>query len=270
MATSKKPQGKVQPTNEPTPIAQIGTLGRMTDCCGACSTYDEFGVLYCKACFEPVPEGQGDGGGKIQVDLFANEKAADFKADATKVHIPEITLKRVEYSMRNARDSHCFGATVYLDGKAFCEASDDGNGGQTIYESITPNATGRRDTNFRALQEAVDKRIDEIDEALLIRDGRGEIHTRQDGSTFSMRNNRFDYIICDLVNDWLATKDLKRLLSRRVVFAVDGKIMQTNCAKNKAHLATWIQDYQVKPDGHTILNTLPFADALKLFRENTK
>lgn len=33
---------------------------RLTDCCGACSTYVE-GVLSCKACYEAVPPGQGDG-----------------------------------------------------------------------------------------------------------------------------------------------------------------------------------------------------------------
>jgi hypothetical protein len=27
---------------------------RMTNCCGACSTFDEDGTLYCKACYQPV------------------------------------------------------------------------------------------------------------------------------------------------------------------------------------------------------------------------
>ena len=34
---------------------------RLTDCCGAVSTYDEYGQLYCKACYEPVRPGEGDG-----------------------------------------------------------------------------------------------------------------------------------------------------------------------------------------------------------------
>ena len=34
---------------------------KLTDCCGAYSTYDENGVLYCKACYRPAPAGQGDG-----------------------------------------------------------------------------------------------------------------------------------------------------------------------------------------------------------------
>jgi|TARA_Y100000034_G_scaffold33168_1_gene40697 hypothetical protein len=34
---------------------------RMTDCCGACSTFDEHGTLYCKICYQPVEIGEGDG-----------------------------------------------------------------------------------------------------------------------------------------------------------------------------------------------------------------
>jgi len=34
---------------------------RMTDCCGVYSTYDQDETLYCKKCFGPVDEGQGDG-----------------------------------------------------------------------------------------------------------------------------------------------------------------------------------------------------------------
>jgi hypothetical protein len=33
---------------------------RMTDCCGACSTFSE-GLLCCKACYQPVGFGEGDG-----------------------------------------------------------------------------------------------------------------------------------------------------------------------------------------------------------------
>ena len=34
---------------------------RLTDCCGAFSTYNEFGELYCKSCFNGVSAGEGDG-----------------------------------------------------------------------------------------------------------------------------------------------------------------------------------------------------------------
>jgi hypothetical protein len=35
---------------------------RLTDCCAAYSTYDiDSGDLVCRACYAPVPDGQGDG-----------------------------------------------------------------------------------------------------------------------------------------------------------------------------------------------------------------
>ena len=36
------------------------TWDRLTDCCGAYSTYVE-GILSCKKCYHEVPQGQGDG-----------------------------------------------------------------------------------------------------------------------------------------------------------------------------------------------------------------
>lgn len=38
---------------------------QLTNCCHAFSTFDEYGCLYCKACYEDVPMGQGDGSGNI-------------------------------------------------------------------------------------------------------------------------------------------------------------------------------------------------------------
>ena len=34
---------------------------RLTDCCGAYSSFDDFGDLYCKCCYKQVTTGQGDG-----------------------------------------------------------------------------------------------------------------------------------------------------------------------------------------------------------------
>ena len=50
--------------------AQDGT--RLTDCCGAYSTFDESGSLYCKACYGEVPTGQGDGSESKDKDVEKN------------------------------------------------------------------------------------------------------------------------------------------------------------------------------------------------------
>lgn len=41
---------------------------RLTDCCGAWSTYMDGDVLCCKACYEPVGIGQGDGSEHVPLD----------------------------------------------------------------------------------------------------------------------------------------------------------------------------------------------------------
>ena len=42
---------------------------RLTDCCGAFSTYDDHGSLYCKKCFCEVDHGQGDGSEEMPTPL---------------------------------------------------------------------------------------------------------------------------------------------------------------------------------------------------------
>lgn len=36
----------------------------LTSCCGAPSTFDEDGALYCKVCYQSVPAGEGDAPGE--------------------------------------------------------------------------------------------------------------------------------------------------------------------------------------------------------------
>jgi len=45
----------------------------------------------------------------------------------------DFQLKTFKYIKANSRDSHCFSATLYLDGKALAYCSDDGWGGETVY-----------------------------------------------------------------------------------------------------------------------------------------
>ena len=200
-----------------------------------------------------------------QCEFSETDQRCEDCKNATKVHIPEITLKKVEYSMRNSRDSHCFGAAVYLDGKAFCDARDDGWGGETIYETSYNDDSGRRELNFREQQIAVDARIAVIDAALLERDG-FKSHGRADGSTFTIPNNCFDYIICELVNTWLVSKDLKKLLRKRFVWQrANGEVRE--CQRRKEHVVSEMVEVMAKTEPTSkLLNAMPFEDALKIYR----
>ena len=54
-------EGELEPAQAPGPPHYDDSGKRLTDCCAALSTFDEFGQLYCKACYQAVPNGQGDG-----------------------------------------------------------------------------------------------------------------------------------------------------------------------------------------------------------------
>lgn len=251
---------------EPKPDARIGEHGRMTTCCGACSTIDQdTGVLYCKKCYQPVPEGEGDGGGRVTIEIGDHANLADAGDTASGLmhgerlslaHIPEFTLKNVKHAAFNSKDSECFEATVYADGHRYCTASDDGWGGSINFHPI--NGSGIKQNNLYAS-------IASLDEALKQRDG-FKTHNRNDGTTFTMANTQFEFIVSGLLTDWLYAKDLKKLMAKRVVYALDGKIMQTNRARTKAQLQIWIDSAQ--PDEGIVLNKLAFDAALKLYRES--
>jgi len=55
---------------------------RLTDCCRAYSTFDEHGTLYCRACYQPVPCGQGDGNDHRPAPLSTARRII-FPADPT-------------------------------------------------------------------------------------------------------------------------------------------------------------------------------------------
>jgi len=68
---------------------------RMTDCCGAMSTYDENGSLHCKECYEEVADGQGDGDEyRWSGPARQHQRIVDDRMD--QVHDLQVTLKAAE------------------------------------------------------------------------------------------------------------------------------------------------------------------------------
>ena len=55
---------------------------RLTDCCAAYSTYMDDDLLSCKACFMPVPNGQGDGVEEMDVELMKSSLKKVIFSDA--------------------------------------------------------------------------------------------------------------------------------------------------------------------------------------------
>ena len=130
----------------------------------------------------------------------------------------EITLKKIKYSAFASHETHCFEATVYVDGKRAFGVENDGHGGLNSYFPLHTKQTGT----------AIHDWVSRIDGDL----GQ-QIIRHQD---FEIKNS-LEIEICERMNEWLRRQEAMRIL-RRVAYLRNGEIY---------HLAT-----KVKPTPETL------------------
>jgi hypothetical protein len=155
-------------------------------------------------------------------------------------------LKKVKYHAGLSRETHAFTADLIYNGKKVAEASNDGHGGCT---------------DFYPVNDAL------FQDAIAYVNAQPEVKSEYGGTL----KKDLDWICTDLMNDWLTAKELKKLLSKRVLWTKPGKpgIYQTQAARNAANRDLWVIEVAADSDTEQVLNTMPFADALALFKERT-
>jgi len=159
----------------------------------------------------------------------------------------KIEIKNVKYSQFASRETSCFEATVYIDGKRMGVVSNDGHGGPNNHDS-------------RELVEA----LIEHTKTLPTRTW------RLDGEALEVPPD-IDTAIDDLLMAYLHGRDLKRALSKRVLFVdKDGALRQTGTMTKpelEATLRSPILGQRFR--SNRILNLMPFDLALTTYRETT-
>lgn len=159
----------------------------------------------------------------------------------------KIQLKNIKHSPFASQETHCYEASVYFDGKKAGTVSNDGHGGC--------------DMEYRENKEVWDTMTAYIEDMPSTESDMGG------GRKFTMKPS-LESICCNLVNDHLTTKDLKRLLKNRVLYVLDGQLYQTKCAKSPAKtLPSWITDLSENPEVEMILNSLDLKAALTAYRQ---
>jgi hypothetical protein len=157
----------------------------------------------------------------------------------------QITLKNIKHSNFASHETECFEATVYIDGKRAGTASNDGQGGPNMYH---PNT----------LAEALERHAETLPPTEY--DSGGETITfKQDA----------DIVIGELLMQHLLAQDLKRAMSRRILFlSSGGELKETkSLPKDTLNKALMRPEHHLKNlDYFKILNLLPFAEALSIYR----
>ena len=151
-----------------------------------------------------------------------------------------IELKNIKYSSFASQETSCFQATIYIEGKKEGTVENDGQGGCNFYH---PSSVGALLNDYATTLPKIKY---------------GEDEFCQDA----------DCLINDLLMNHLYEKDLKKSLSKRIMFVgQDGKLRETvglDKTRMTALLASPTLSEKLK--SHTILNLLPFCEAIKIYR----
>lgn len=160
----------------------------------------------------------------------------------------KLELKNIKHTEWASQETHCFQASLYVDGKAVAIIGNDGQGG-CDYEYDHPKCK----VDYRATMKAVHAYFKALPNE--------PSEWSEDGFP-----QQLEYWCAEQINDWLSAKELKRKMKSYVLIQLLSKegIYQT-----KYHPTTTKGEWVInKQAGETrrILNDMPFDEALAIWR----
>lgn len=122
---------------------------------------------------------------------------------------PIITLKSVKVHLFSSEETYCFEASVYVDGKYFCKATNRGHGGPDNYFDFADGGHH----NEEALSD-LEKRIKEVYPIK-------EFHGLE-------MSESLESLVCEEVNKFLTRRDMKRSMKKGILAhrLEDGQILE--------------------------------------------
>jgi hypothetical protein len=161
----------------------------------------------------------------------------------------KLELKAIKHTEWASEETHCYQASLYVDGKPVAVVSNDGHGGcDRDYDH--PKFKGDYRSTMKAVHEYF-KSLPNTDACNLFPDGMAQ---------------QLEYWCGDQVNQWLSERELKRKMKSYVLIQLLSKegIYQT-----KYHPTTTKGEWVInKQAGETrrILNDMPFDEALAIWK----
>lgn len=155
-----------------------------------------------------------------------------------------IELKNIKYAEFASQETHCFEASIYIDGKRVGTVTNDGRGGSNFYHPPK-------------IEEAIKAHAETLPATKWKLDGQ-ELEIKQDADT----------LVGDLLVAYLYARDLKRALAKRILFVNKDGILKETKALTKDKLAAILStpDLPKRLESDTILNYMPFSLALQTYR----
>ena len=153
----------------------------------------------------------------------------------------KLELKNIKHTSWASEETHCYQASLYVDGEAVSIVSNDGRGGADRYYDH-PKFKGGKSAWCDKMQE-----VHEYFKSLP--------NTPSEWSPEGMEQC-LEFWCADQVNDWLSARELKGKLKKQFLFQFADKVgvFAHKTRPSRAHKAT-------------ILNDLPFDEALSIWKE---
>jgi len=158
-----------------------------------------------------------------------------------------ITLKNIKHNENLSDETHCFSATVYLDGKAAMGVKNAGHGGENDYYSVP------RGTKYvYQLVATIDAKLSEK-----------KVLSGMDG--VAPMDNCLEFVVGDLVNDWLVDRQIKKCL-KKVCYVNDGSVYTTKAVATEQAIEAYKAASWFKEKNCIMLNDLVLADIRPFFK----
>ena len=184
-----------------------------------------------------------------------------------------IEIKNLKLNKHFSQETHCFTATVYIDGKRAFSTENEGRGGPNNYYPYgkTQKAGAKRDAQLSDFKNAMSEARREAARYI---EAKGEDYDWAI-DRFADNDELIDWLIADLINESEMLKHMRHVLKRRVV-AYDQRTREistwklTPIEKNidavKEYADLLIHEITAEKIEWVWLNEVPEHEALKHWR----
>ena len=179
-----------------------------------------------------------------------------------------ISLKNIKYAAFASHETHCFEATVCLDGDRACKVENDGKGGSDHYYPYKGQSNESFNIMIVKLREACADQIKVEDpetyEQFVVRKvnvtdgetGNSETVTLRNEINYSLLSDTcIEIVLCNTLNTSLIKKDIKRLMRAKVqlIEVSSGKIYEIKSKPLPETIERVKKQYEPE---YLVLNTL--------------
>lgn len=119
---------------------------------------------------------------------------------------PKIELKNIKHTAWMSEETHCYQASLYVDGEHWGTVSNEGHGGCDNFRGLERDWADIRELN---------KRIAETYEPYTFGDGNDEVML---GAVPRSINQDLEMVCAGIVNQWLRDRDFNRAMKAKVLF----------------------------------------------------